>query len=124
MMNSIHIMGRLTRDPELRTTASGAPMVSVGIACDRVNRGNGDKITDFFNVVAWRGTAEFIAQYFHRGKMIAIDGNLRHRSFPDKNGDTKHVYEIEAEKVYFCDSKKSEDEKGFGNGKRYEDRVV
>lgn len=110
MMNTVHIMGRLTKDPELRTTANGAPMVSVGIACDRMNRGNGEKITDFFNIVAWRGTAEFIAKYFSKGKMIAIVGSLRHRSFAGKSGETRHVYEIEADQAFFCDSKRPEND--------------
>ena len=107
MLNHIVLMGRLTRDPELRYTGSNVPVASFSIAVDRdFGRGeNGEKQTDFINVVAWRQTAEFVSRYFHRGSMIAVRGSIQQRNYEDKNGNKRTAFEIVAEEVSFCGSK-------------------
>ena len=103
MINNIVIMGRLTADPELRTTQSGISVTSFTVACDR----NYDKDkTDFIPCVAWRGTADFITRYFHKGSMIAVQGSLQQRDFEDKNGNKRTIYEINVENASFCGDKK------------------
>ena len=107
MLNHIVLMGRLTRDPELRYTGSNVPVASFSIAVDRdFGRGeNGEKQTDFINVVAWRQTAEFVSRYFHKGSMIAVRGSIQQRNYEDKNGNKRTAFEIVAEEVSFCGSK-------------------
>lgn len=110
MMNHIDIMGRLTRDPELRRTNSGVAVASFAIACDRDYTGkDSEKETDFFDCVAWRGTGEFVSKHFSKGRMIALSGRLQARSFTDKDGNKRKTVEIVAENVYFADSKKDAD---------------
>ena len=110
MMNHIDIMGRLTRDPELRRTNSGVAVASFAIACDRDYTGkDSEKETDFFDCVAWRGTGEFVSKHFTKGRMIALSGRLQARSFTDKDGNKRKAVEIVAENVYFADSKKDAD---------------
>ena len=107
MLNHITIMGRLTRDPELRYTQSQTPVASFTLAVDRDfgGRDGGEKQTDFINVVAWRQTAEFVSRYFHRGSMIAVRGSIQQRNYEDKNGNKRTAFEIVAEEVSFCGSK-------------------
>ena len=107
MLNHIVIMGRLTRDPELRYTQSQTPVASFSLAVDRDfgGRDGGEKQTDFINVVAWRQTAEFVSRYFHRGSMIAVRGSIQQRNYEDKNGNKRTAFEIVAEEVSFCGSK-------------------
>lgn len=119
MLNHIVVMGRLTRDPELRKTASGVSVTSFTVAVDRDFSQDGQKETDFIDVVAWRGTAEFVAKYFTKGRMAVISGRLQIRNWEDKEGNKRRTAEILAENIYFGDSKK-EDEgssastQGFG----------
>lgn len=106
MLNSATIMGRLTKDPELRRTGSGIAVTSFTVAVDRDFTNNGEKETDFIECVAWRGTGEFVARNFSKGKMIVVVGRLQVRSWTDKDGSKRRTTEIVADNVYFGDSKK------------------
>ncbi|MBR5199234.1 MAG: single-stranded DNA-binding protein [Bacteroidales bacterium] len=110
MLNHITIMGRLTRDPELRRTASGVAVTSFTIACDRdFNPKDGsEKETDFIDCNAWRNTAEFVAKHFSKGSMAVVSGRLQIRNWTDKEGNKRRNAEVVADSVYFGDSKKSE----------------
>ena len=105
MLNHITIMGRLTRDPELRRTGSGVAVASFTIACDRDFGQNGQKETDFSDVTAWRNTAEFVDKYFNKGRMAVVSGRLQIRSWTDKDGNKRKSAEVVADNVYFGDSK-------------------
>lgn len=103
MLNVIALNGRLTVDPELKTTPSGVSVCTFCIAVDRNQKSkDGEKVTDFITVVAWRNTAEFVSHYFTKGKMIAVQGELQTRKFTDKGGVNHTVYEVIAAQVSFC----------------------
>ena len=105
MLNKIFLMGRLTRDPELRRTGGGTPVTSFSLAVDRDFKGqNGEKETDFIDVVAWRNTAEFVSKYFTKGRMIVVDGRLQIRDYTDRDGVQRRAAEVVADNVYFGDS--------------------
>ena len=108
MLNHIDIMGRLTRDPELRHTGSGTAVASFTIAVDRDYSGKdgGEKETDFIDIVAWRNTAEFVSKYFTKGRMAVVSGRLQVRKWQNKEGENRYSTEVVAENVYFGDSKK------------------
>lgn len=107
MLNKITMMGRLTRDPELRHTQSGNSVVSFTLACDRDFAAQGaEKETDFIDVVAWRNTADFVSKYFSKGRMAVVSGRLQIRNLEDKEGNKRKSAEIVAESVYFGDSKR------------------
>ena len=107
MLNKIVMMGRLTRDPELRQTQSGNSVVSFTLACDRDFAAQGaEKETDFIDVVAWRNTADFVSKYFSKGRMAVVSGRLQIRNWEDKEGNKRKTAEIVAESVYFGDSKR------------------
>lgn len=109
MLNHITIMGRFTRDPELRRTASGISCVSFTVAVDRdYSQKDGEKDTDFIDCVAWRSTADFVSKYFSKGRMAVVSGRLQIRGYTDKEGNKRRVAEVVAESVYFADSKKEE----------------
>ena len=109
MLNKIIIMGRLTRDPELRRTGSGTAVTSFSLACDRDFKSqSGDKETDFIEVVAWKNTAEFVSKYFSKGRMAVVEGRLQIRDWTDKAGNKRTTAEVVADNVYFADSKRSE----------------
>ena len=108
MLNKIIIMGRITKDLELKRTSNGTAVTSFTIACDRDFKSNGEKETDFIDVVAWKGTAEFICSNFSKGRMIAIDGRLQTRTWQDKNSNNRKSVEVLADHVYFSDSRKSQ----------------
>lgn len=109
MLNKIIIMGRLTRDPELRRTGSGTAVTSFSLACDRDFKSqSGEKETDFIEVVAWKNTAEFVSKYFSKGRMAVVEGRLQIRDWTDKAGNKRITAEIVADNVYFADSKRSE----------------
>ena len=105
MLNRVIVMGRLTKDPELRRTQSGHAVASFSIACDRDYSGDGGKETDFLDIVAWRSTAEFVSKYFTKGRMAVVSGRLQIRSWTDKDGNGRRSAEILADSVYFGDSK-------------------
>ena len=108
MLNRIVIMGRLTRDPELRRTQNGTAVTSFSVAVDRdfKSRESGEKATDFIDVVAWRQTAEFVCQYFTKGRMAVVSGRLQIRNWTDKEGNKRRSAEVVADNVYFGDSKR------------------
>ena len=114
MLNRIIIMGRLVRDPELRTTQSGIPVTSFTLAVDRdfKSRDSGEKSTDFIDVVAWRQTAEFVCKYFTKGRMAVAEGRLQIREWKDRDGNNRRTAEVVADNVYFGDSKRD----GEGGG--------
>ena len=111
MLNRIIIMGRLTRDPELRRTQTGTPVASFSLAVDRdfKDKQTGERTTDFIDVVAWRATAEFVQRYFTKGRMAVVEGRLQIRDWTDKEGGKRRSAEVVAENVYFGDSKRDGD---------------
>ena len=111
MLNHITIMGRLTRDPELRRTGSGVAVASFTVAVDRdfSPKDGGEKETDFIDCVAWRQTGEFVSKYFTKGRMAVVSGRLQIRSWTDKDGNKRRTAEIVADNVYFGDSKRDGD---------------
>ena len=116
MLNKVFIMGRLTRDPELRRTQSGTPVTSFSLAVDRDFKSQGgEKETDFIDVVAWRNTAEFVAKYFTKGRMAVVEGRLQIRDWKDKDGNNRRSAEVVADNIYFGDSKRDgAGEPGYG----------
>ena len=110
MLNHIVIMGRLTRDPELRRTGSGVAVASFTLAVDRDfgKNDNGERETDFIDCVAWRQTGEFVSKYFTKGRMAVVSGRLQIRSWNDKDGNKRRTAEVVADNVYFGDSKRDE----------------
>ena len=106
-LNHITIMGRLTKDPELRRTGSGIAVASFTLAVDRdfADKQSGEKETDFIDCVAWRNTAEFVSKYFSKGRMAVASGRLQIRSWTDKDGNKRRTAEVVADDVYFGDSK-------------------
>ena len=107
MLNRIIVMGRMTRDPELRRTNSGNAVTSFTVAVDRDFKSqSGEKETDFIDVVTWRNTAEFVSKYFSKGRMAVVEGRLQLRDWTDKNGNKRSNAEIVADNVYFGDSKR------------------
>ena len=117
MLNKIFIMGRLTRDPELRRTQSGTPVTSFSLAVDRDFKSqSGEKETDFIDVVAWRSTAEFVAKYFTKGRMAVVEGRLQIRDWQDRDGNKRRSAEVIADNVYFGDSRRdSSGDSGSGS---------
>ena len=107
MLNKIILMGRLTRDPELRHTGNGTTVASFSIAVDRDFKSqSGEKETDFIDIVAWRSTAEFVSKYFSKGRMAVVEGRLQIRDWTDKDGAKRRTAEVVADNVYFGDSKR------------------
>ena len=106
MLNKIFIMGRLTRDPELRRTQTGTPVASFSLAVDRdfKDKSTGERTTDFIDVVAWRQTAEFVSRYFTKGRMAVVEGRLQMRDWTDKDGNKRTSAEVVADNVYFGES--------------------
>lgn len=115
MLNSVIIMGRLTADPELRTTASGLSVTSFTVAVDRRFTKQGeDKQTDFINCVAWRQQADFVTRFFRKGQMIAVQGSLQVRNYEDKNGNKRTAYDVVADNISFCGSKNEGANSSYG----------
>ena len=110
MLNRIILMGRLTRDPELRHTQAGTSVASFSLAVDRdfKDKSTGEKGTDFIDIVAWRSSAEFVSRFFTKGRMAVVEGRLQLRDWKDKDGNNRRSAEVVAEHVYFGDSKRSE----------------
>ena len=116
MLNHITIMGRLTRDPELRRTGSGIAVASFTVAVDRDfgGRDGGERETDFIDCVAWRQTGEFVSKYFTKGSMIVVSGRLQIRNWNDKDGNKRRSAEVVAENCYFGESKRSNEGNAYG----------
>ena len=115
MLNRIIIMGRLTRDPELRRTQTGTPVASFTLAVDRdfKDKSTGERSTDFIDVVAWRQTGEFVSRFFTKGRMAVVEGRLQMRDWTDKEGNKRRSAEVVAENVYFGDSRRDGDNGGY-----------
>ena len=110
MINKVFLMGRLTAEPDLRQTTSGVSVCSFRIAVDRSYSGrNGEKRTDFLDIVSWRNTAEFAAKYFSKGKMVIVEGSLQSRNYEDKNGNKRTAIEVVADNCMFGEPKRQED---------------
>ena len=114
MLNHITIMGRLTRDPELRRTGSGIAVASFTLAVDRDFKGRdgGERATDFIDVVAWRNTAEFVSKYFTKGRMAVVEGRLQIRDWTDRDGGKRRTAEVIADNIYFGDSRRDGESSG------------
>ena len=106
MFNLVVLTGRLTADPELKTTTNGISVTSFSIAVSRPYRSGEERQADFINIVAWRQTAEFITKYFKKGNLIGIEGSIQTRRYQDKNGNNRTVFEVEANNVQFVESKR------------------
>ena len=121
MLNHITIMGRLTRDPELRRTGSGVAVASFTVAVDRDfgSRESGEKETDFIDCVAWRQTGEFVSKYFTKGRMAVVSGRLQIRNWTDKEGNKRRSAEVVADNCYFGESKRSADSNSSYGGNAY-----
>ena len=119
MLNHIVIMGRLTRDPELRTTQSGVSVASFTVAVDRDfgGRDGGERQTDFFDCSAWRQTGEFVSRNFRKGSMIVVSGRMQSRKYQDREGNNRTAWDVQVDNVYFGESKRdSESQFGFNAG--------
>lgn len=107
MLNVIAVMGRVVADPELRKTTTGVSTTTFTIACDRnFAKSGSERQTDFFDIVAWRQSAEFASKYFKKGQLVAVNGSLQARSYEDKNGNKRKVYEIVADHLHFAESRR------------------
>ena len=106
MFNLVVLTGRLTADPELKTTPNGVSVTTFSIAVDRRYRSGEERQTDFINIVAWRSSAEFIAKYFKKGNLIGIEGSIQTRRYQDKNGNNRTAFEVVANNVQFVESKR------------------
>ena len=115
MLNKVFLMGRLTRDPEMRTTQSGIPMCRITVAVDRnfVKQGE-ERQADFIDVTCWRQTAEFVCKWFTKGRMILVEGNLQNNNYTDKNGNKVYTYAVTADNVSFCGDKGNGGQNGGG----------
>ena len=106
MLNVICLMGRMVHDPEVKTTPSGVPVTTFAVAVERGrSEQDGTRQVDYFDVVAWRKTAEFVSRYFSKGSWIAVNGSMQTRSYEDKNGNKRKVYEVVADNVHFAGNK-------------------
>lgn len=127
MLNHITIMGRLTRDPELRYTQSNTPVASFALAVDRdTKRDDGSRATDFIDCVAWRSTGEFVSKYFYKGSMAVVSGRLQNNSYTDRDGNKRSRAEVVVDNIYFGESKstgagKECDQPPYGKLSEYSD---
>ena len=121
MLNHIVIMGRLARDPELRHTQSGTPVATFRMAVDRdfKDKNTGERATDWIDVVAWRGTGEFVSRYLAKGRLAVVEGRLQMREWTDKEGNRRTTAEVVADNVYFADSRRDGDGGGNYGGSSY-----
>lgn len=115
MLNKCVFMGRLTRDPELRQTGSGVDVANWTLAVDRDYKNGDEKVCDFVDFVAWRNTAQFVSKYFTKGRMMVVSGSLQSRKWQDKDGNNRTGWEVQAENIYFGDSKRDGEQSG-GSG--------
>lgn len=106
MLNSVCLMGRLTADPELKSTQSGVSVCSFRIAVDRTYQPKGqEKQTDFINIVTWRGTAEFVSRYFRKGQLVAVQGSIQTGQYTDRDGNKRTTFDVVADNVFFAEKK-------------------
>ena len=112
MLNRVILMGRLTKDPELKQTPNNVSVSNFSLAVDRNYQSDKDnKQTDFINIVAWRHTAEFVGKYFTKGQLLAVEGSIQTRSYQDKDGNNRTVFEVVADQVYFAEKKQNGENK-------------
>ena len=112
MLNRVILMGRLTKDPELKQTPNNVSVATFSLAVDRNYQSDKDnKQTDFINIVAWRHTAEFVGKYFTKGQLVAVEGSIQTRSYQDKDGNNRTVFEVVADQVYFAEKKQNGENK-------------
>ena len=121
MLNKVFIMGRLTRDPELRRTQTGTAVAAFTLAVDRdyKDKASGERATDFIDCVAWRQTGEFVSRYFTKGRMAVVEGRLTVRDWTDQNGNKRRNTEVVADQVYFGDSKHTQTVAGAKQAQQY-----
>lgn len=112
MLNKSILMGRLTRDPELRYTQTNIPVVSFTLAVDRSYKKDNEQQADFINIVAWRGTAEFVSKWFKKGQLVAVSGRIQSRNFTDKDGNNRTAVEVVADECFFAEGKKTAEQTG------------
>ena len=112
MLNHIVLMGRLVKDPEVKTTQSGVTVCNFTLAVDRDFKNGDEKVTDFVDCTAWRGTAEFITKYFTKGRMMIVSGSLQSQKWEDKEGHKRVSWSVQVQNTYFGDSKKDGDSSG------------
>jgi len=117
MLNKIVIMGRIGREIEKKTTQSGVSVANFVVAVDRDFKNGDEKVTDWIECVAWRNTADFISKYFGNGRMIVVEGQLQSRKWQDKDGNNRVSWEVQAQNVYFADSKRNDD--GQSGGRQF-----
>ncbi len=121
MLNRVILMGRLTAEPDYRTTQTGIPLARFTLAVDRDFSGQGaDRKTDFLDIITWRGTAEFVSKYFHKGQLVAVQGSIQVSSYTDKEGAKRRSWEIVADQVYFAESKKDSGSQNNFDFSRYD----
>ena len=120
MLNSVCLMGRLTADPELKSTQSGVSVCSFRIAVDRTYTPKGqEKQTDFINIVTWRSTAEFVSRYFRKGQLVAVQGSIQTSQYTDRDGNKRTTFDVVADNVFFAELKRD----GTSSGSRYDSQV-
>lgn len=119
MLNKIVIMGRIGREIEKKTTQSGVSVANFVVAVDRDFKNGDEKVTDWIECVAWRNTADFISKYFGKGRMIVVEGQLQSRKWQDKDGNNRVSWEVQAQNVYFADSKRNDD--GQSGGQQFKE---
>ena len=117
MLNSVCLMGRLTADPELKSTQSGVSVCSFRIAVDRTYTPKGqEKQTDFINIVTWRSTAEFVSRYFRKGQLVAVQGSTQTSQYTDRDGNKRTTFDVVADNVFFAEKKAESGETKQGAG--------
>lgn len=121
MLNRVILMGRLTAEPDYRTTPSGVSMVRFSLAVDRDFKSqNGERQTDFFNIIAWRSTADFVSRYFHKGQLVALQGSIQANNYTDREGNKRTSYDIVADQVYFAEGKRDGGQQNNYDYSRYD----
>lgn len=115
MLNKVVLMGRLTKAPELRHTQSNIPVVSFTLAVDRGFKNGEERQADFVNIVAWRGTAEFVSKWFSKGQLVAVSGRIQSRTYKDKDGNNRAAVEVVADEVFFAEGKKDKAESNIND---------
>lgn len=121
MLNRVILMGRLTAEPDYRTTPSGVAMVRFSLAVDRDFKSqNGERQTDFFNIIAWRSTADFVSRYFHKGQLVALQGTIQMNNYTDRDGNKRTSYDIVADQVYFAEPKRDNAQQNNYDYSRYD----
>ena len=110
MLNKVILMGRLTKAPELRHTQSDIPVVSFTLAVDRGYKNGEERQADFINIVAWRGTAEFVSKWFSKGQLVAVSGRIQSRTYKDRDGNNRAAVEVVADECFFAENKREKTE--------------